>query len=109
MKGLVFQALSGYLFSDGSRVVRPALGASGRGDGGKVQSLAALTLDIDMLRTLAVNIIELPPCRMPCSSGPARLQKGMIAASAEPVMRYMEHLRLVHLDYVIWAGCAMLL
>ena len=50
MKGLVFQALSGYLLSDGSRVVRPAPGASGRGDGGEVQPLAALTLEIDMLR-----------------------------------------------------------
>ena len=57
-KGLVFQALSGYLFSDGSRVVRPAPGASGRGDGGEGQPLAALTLYIDMLRTPAVDLAE---------------------------------------------------
>ena len=70
MKGLVFQALSGYLFSDGSRVVRPAPGASGRGDGGKVQSLAALTLDIDMLRTPAVNPAEVHFLDFVVPSGP---------------------------------------
>ena len=70
MKGLVFQALSGYLLSDGSRVVRPAPGASGRGDGGEVQPLAALTLEIDMLRIPAVNLAEVHLLDFVVPSGP---------------------------------------